>query len=142
MATRKTSIAGFTGTYRVRQGKALKWPRWLFAPRLGIARGEAGYVVDLDQPYEKLLCANQAQVLEPAPGERPVPITLKPVLIWMRDNGYAQKEDLSPVKVKQALSEREKLAREQSDLPGLDQPPGHARARKSKVKEKPDAVEG
>jgi len=146
MAKRETSIENMKGPYRVKRAKALRWPRWLAVAHYGVVRGQEGYVVDLDLPYEQILCRNQAQALEPAPGASPSPIEHRPALVWLRNNGYMDpRETMGKVRVKDAVADREKLAGKDktSDLPGLDQPPGGAKPRKSKtLQEADDAVEG
>lgn len=69
MAIRTLKVAKMTGLWRVRSGKLLLWPIRVMSPELTRlnARGKPGYVVDLDQPYEKVICWNMERFLEPVP---------------------------------------------------------------------------
>jgi hypothetical protein len=136
MSKHTRTTAQMTGLWRVKKNKALRWPLFVIDPRnlhhgktANNRRGGPGFVVDLDQEYERALCSSQERFLEPVPKAeekaaraslRDPSAWVKPAVNWMIAHGHLDGSARPKRKARAKLAANEPRAdAPPSVLPGL-----------------------
>ena len=145
MAIQTLKVASMTGLWRVRRSKILLWPGRVMSPQMTRlnARGKAGYVVDLDNKYEKVLCWNMEKMLErvPASEEESARARLvdptefpRPISVHLAKLGLVKTVPMKRKPTRRAaMTERAtKQEAPKGDAPGLDEAPKGRRTRRRK----------
>lgn len=135
MARLNYDIKRMSGLWRVRRGKNLFYPRHMIGDRDDATRGGAGYIVDLDKAYEKILCDRQERILEKVPpGAVAEPGEIKNILVlrWLKKNKWIDASAVRETRrTRLARNERES-AQVMSNIPdaklGSDKPAPAPRA--------------
>ena len=152
-------VPEMTGLWRVRSPRVLLWPEKIMnaeMTRLN-ARGKAGYVVDFDQPYEKVLCFGCGKFFERVPEDEieaarelvqdPQDFP-RPILNFLADKKLVKRTPTRRGgKGAQAVQKRNEEKRAASEpapgTPALDSPPKGGRTRRSRKREEEgDAAQG